>query len=442
MTYIANSESDRQAMLREIGVSSFEDLIDYIPEALRLKEPLNLPPALSELEAVSHMEKLAARNQRAVIFAGGGAYDHYVPAAVRHILWRSEFYTAYTPYQPEVSQGTLQAIYEYQTYICRLTGMDVANASMYDGGSALAEAVLMAVGHTRRRRVLIPENVHPYYRRIIDTYTQHQDIERVSIPLSDGVIDQAALEQALTEDTAAVIVQHPNFFGLLEDPAAISKMVHEKGALLIAFVDPISLVLLEPPGDYGADIVVGEGQALGNALNFGGPYLGIFATTRALIRKMPGRIVGRTVDIEGKTAFVTVLQTREQHIRREKATSNICTNSQLCALAATVYLSLLGEHGIRRAAEMSLKNSHYLAEHIQQIPGFHLKFDQPFFKEFAVETPVPAREIIDRLADDNIIAGVDLESMGMGSGLLIAVTEKRTKQEMDQFIAALKQFQR
>ncbi|HFB68081.1 MAG TPA: aminomethyl-transferring glycine dehydrogenase subunit GcvPA [Calditrichae bacterium] len=442
MSYIANSEADRQAMLREIGVQSFEELIQYIPEELRLKRELDLPQPLSELEAVAHLEDLANRNKRAVIFAGAGAYDHYVPAAVRHILWRSEFYTAYTPYQPEVSQGTLQAIYEYQTYICRLTGMDVANASMYDGGSALAEAVLMAANHTRRHRVLVPENINPNYVRIIETYTQHQDIELVRVPLRDGIVDDAAVQQLVNDDTAAVLLQHPNFYGLLENPERIGQIAHEAGALFITFVDPISLVVLQPPGEYGADIVVGEGQALGNALNFGGPYLGIFAATRPLIRKMPGRIVGRTVDIEGRTAYVTVLQTREQHIRREKATSNICTNSQLCALAATVYLSLLGEHGIRRAAEKSLSNSHYLARKIAEIPGFKLKFDKPFFKEFAVETPVPAREIIDRLADEGIIAGVDLESMGMGSGLLIAVTEKRTQDEMDQFIAALNQFKR
>ncbi len=442
MAYIANSDEDRKAMLQEIGVPDFEALIDYIPEDLRLKRPLDLPAPLSELEALAHMEALANQNKRSIIFAGAGAYDHYIPAAVRHILWRSEFYTAYTPYQPEVSQGTLQAIYEYQTFICRLTGMDVANASMYDGGSALAEAALMAAHHTRRSRILIPENVNPAYVHIIETYTQHQAIELVRIPLQDGVVDTAALTQALDDNAAAVILQHPNFYGLLEDPEIIGQLAHEKGALFITFVDPISLVLLQPPGEYGADIVVGEGQGLGNPLNFGGPYLGIFAAKKELIRKMPGRIVGRTVDIEGKTAYVTILQTREQHIRREKATSNICTNSQLCALAATVYLSLVGEHGIRRAAEMSLKNSHYLAAEISRIPGFQLKFGQPFFKEFAVETPVPAREIIDQLADQGIIAGVDLESLGMGSGLLIAVTEKRTQNEMDQLIEGLKQFKR
>ncbi len=442
MSYLANSEEDRKAMLREIGVETFEELIDYIPEELRLKKELDLPHPLSELEAIRHLETLAEKNKRGIIFAGAGAYDHYVPAAVRHILWRSEFYTAYTPYQPEVSQGTLQAIYEYQTYICRLTGMDVANASMYDGGSALAEAILMAAHHTRRNKVIVPENVNPNYIHIIQTYTQHQQIELVRVPLNDGVVDESALKDLLNEEIAAIVLQHPNFYGLLENPEPIARMAHDVGALFITFVDPISLVVLQPPGAYGADIVVGEGQGLGNALNFGGPYLGIFAATKALIRKMPGRIVGRTVDVEGKTAYVTILQTREQHIRREKATSNICTNSQLCALAATVYLSLLGEHGIRRAAERSLSNSHYLANEIQHIPGFRLKFDKPFFKEFAVETPVPARVIIDRLAEEGIIAGVDLESMGMGSGLLIAVTEKRTKNEMDQFIAALKQFKR
>lgn len=427
-------------MLREIGVNSFEDLIDYIPAEARFREQLKLPDALSEYEAVREMNRMAQKNRPGVLFIGGGAYDHYVPAAVRHILWRSEFYTAYTPYQAEVSQGTLQAIYEYQSMICRLTGMEVANASMYDGGSALAEAVLMAVHHTRRRKVLVAENINPAYREIISTYAGDQDIDLVKIPVNNGVIDADAALDLIDEEKAALILQTPNYYGLLEDAESLADKIHSAGGLLISFVDPISLAILESPAEYGADIAVSEGQAFGNNLNYGGPYLGVFATKKALIRKMPGRIVGATTDTRGRRAYVTVLQTREQHIRRAKATSNICTNSQLCALAATVYLSLLGKKGLVRVARACLAKSHYLAEQIAAIPGFQLKYPGPFFREFAVETPVPPAEIIKKLAEKGIYAGIDLHKLKMGRGLLIAVTEKRTRQELDEFIGLLTQF--
>jgi len=440
MAYIANSEQDREEMLREIGVNSFEDLIDYIPAEARFREQLKLPDALSEYEAVREMNRMAQKNRPGVLFIGGGAYDHYVPAAVRHILWRSEFYTAYTPYQAEVSQGTLQAIYEYQSMICRLTGMEVANASMYDGGSALAEAVLMAVHHTRRRKVLVAENINPAYREIISTYAGDQDIDLVKIPVNNGVIDADAALDLIDEEKAALILQTPNYYGLLEDAESLADKIHSAGGLLISFVDPISLAILESPAEYGADIAVSEGQAFGNNLNYGGPYLGVFATKKALIRKMPGRIVGATTDTRGRRAYVTVLQTREQHIRRAKATSNICTNSQLCALAATVYLSLLGKKGLVRVARACLAKSHYLAEQIAAIPGFQLKYPGPFFREFAVETPVPPAEIIKKLAEKGIYAGIDLHKLKMGRGLLIAVTEKRTRQELDEFIGLLTQF--
>lgn len=437
MAYIANSEADRQAMLNAIGVKDFEELIRYIPEELRVKGELNLPEPLSELEAIRTMEELAQKNHTGISFLGGGAYDHYIPAAVRHILWRSEFYTAYTPYQAEVSQGTLQAIYEYQTMICRLTDMEVANASMYDGGSALAEAVLMAAHHTRKSRVLIPQNINPFYLQIIETYTKDQEIEIVPIPLKDGVIDRNALLNALQEDTAAVVVQNPNFFGLLEDLTGLADRIHEKRALFIHFVDPISLGIVKTPGELGADIVVSEGQPLGNALNFGGPYLGIFAARKSLIRKMPGRIVAMSSDVEGRRAFVTTLQTREQHIRREKATSNICTNSQLCALAALIYTSLMGQSGIRKIAELCVQKSHYLADKISRIDGYRLKYSGPFFKEFVLETPLPPSEIIAAMAKKNIFAGIDLKKLNMGEGLLVAVTEKRTRAELDKFAALL-----
>ncbi len=440
MAFIANSELDRKAMLQAIGVKDFEELIDYIPKSLRFDRELDLPKPLSEFEVTGEMRRLGAKNKAGTSFLGGGAYDHYVPAVVRHILWRSEFYTAYTPYQAEVSQGTLQAIYEYQTMICRLTGMEVANASMYDGGSALAEAVLMAADYTRKSRVLIAENIHPYYWDIIRTYTRDQNIEIVPLTLADGRIDGKALDELLDDQTAAVVVQNPNYYGLLEDLQGMAGKIHSTRALFIQYVDPLSLGILKTPGELGADIVISEGQGLGNNLNFGGPYLGIFAARKSLIRKMPGRIVAMTNDLEGRQAYVTTLQTREQHIRREKATSNICTNSQLCALAALVYTALLGKSGLRQAAELTVQKSHYLAERIAELDGFRLKYPGPFFQEFAVETPLPAAEIIQSLMKQNIFAGIDLAQVKMGEGLLVAVTEKRTKAEMDEFVEALKKF--
>lgn len=437
MAFIANSDKDRQAMLDAIGVKDFEALIDYIPKSLRVQGELNLPEALSEYEITRKMEELGSKNRTGISFLGGGAYDHYIPSVVRHILWRSEFYTAYTPYQAEVSQGTLQSIYEYQTMICRLTGMDVANASMYDGGSALAEAALMAVSQTGRKRVLVPENINPFYFDIIRTYTRDQEIEIVPVPHKDGVVDHSKLTSLIDDTIAAVVLQNPNYYGLLEKSDGLAEKIHESGAIFIQFIDPVSLGILKTPAESGADIVVSEGQPFGNALNYGGPYLGIFAAKKSLIRKMPGRIVAMSNDVEDRRAFVTTLQTREQHIRREKATSNICTNSQLCALAALVYASLLGQSGIRKAAELTVQKSHYLAQKISAINGFRLKFPGPFFKEFVVETPVPAKQIVDKLLRKNIFAGIDLSEVEMGSGLLIAVTEKRTKAEMDAFLREL-----
>ncbi|MFZ0389710.1 MAG: aminomethyl-transferring glycine dehydrogenase subunit GcvPA [Calditrichia bacterium] len=437
MAFIANSEKNRREMLQEIGIGSFEELIEYIPANLRLKENLEIPRALSELEITRLMQELSEKNVSGVSFLGGGAYDHFVPAVVRHILWRSEFYTAYTPYQAEVSQGTLQSIYEYQSMIARLTGMEVANASMYDGGSALAESVLMASGHTRRKKVLIAENINPFYYDIIKTYTRDQQIELVGVPLQNGLLDQQKLAELLDEQTAAVVVQNPNYYGLIEELSGLGGRIHEKQALFIQFVDAVSLGILKTPGETGADIVVSEGQGFGNNLNFGGPYLGIFAARKSLIRKMPGRIVALTNDVDGRQAFVTTLQTREQHIRREKATSNICTNSQLCALAAAVYLSLLGRSGLQKTAKQCLQKSHYLAKEISKLPGFELKHSGHFFKEFVVKTPVEPKIIIDKLADRHIFAGIDLQKVNMGEGLLVAVTEKRTREEMDRFVREL-----
>jgi len=443
MPFIPNTDADRKAMLERIGVESFEELISNIPEELRYKQAFNLPEPLSEMEVVREVHHKTRCNRTisdAISFLGGGAYDHFVPAAIGHIISRSEFYTAYTPYQPEVSQGTLQAIYEYQSMIAELMSMEVANASMYDGGSALAEAALMAVAETRRKKILVARTVHPHYRQIISTYCHGQAIEVELVDAENGTTSLPDIKSKIDDNTAAMIVQHPNFLGNLEEVFDISQLTHENGALFVTSNDPISLGILEPPGKYDADIASGEGQCLGNSLNFGGPYLGILAAKFKLVRRIPGRIAGATVDNQGRRGFVLTFQTREQHIRREKATSNICTNQALNALAATVYLALMGKHGIQDVARLCLQNSHYLADRIQNLDGFQLAYSAPFFKEFVVTTPVLPVEIIEKLTLQNIYAGIDLSQFdfGLKNGLLIAVTEKRTKHELDVFIEALK----
>jgi glycine dehydrogenase subunit 1 len=439
MAFIPTTEKNRREMLEYIGVGSIDELMAAnVPDDLRFKGELDIPAALSEPEVESLLREIAGQNEHAgthVCFLGGGAYDHFIPSAVRHIVSRPEFYTSYTPYQPEVAQGNLQAMYEYQSLICELTGMDAANASLYDGASALAEAALMAQAHTGRGEILVLMSVHPYYRRVIRTYCHRSGITVKEIPVREGVVDQAALAAACGPDTAAVLVQHPNFFGLLEPVAEIEPVIHGAGALYVTSSDPIALGLLEPPGAFGADVATGEGQALGNPLNFGGPYLGLFAVKQDLIRRMPGRLVGATQDKQGRRGFVLTLQTREQHIRREKAASSICTNQQLCALAATVYLSLMGKAGLPRVAELCLQKAHYLADRLSLIPGFRLLFQGPFFKEFVLQTPVPPARIIRAMQEEKIFAGVDLSRFdyGIPNGLLIAVTEKRTREEMDRF---------
>jgi glycine dehydrogenase subunit 1 len=447
MPFIPNTDADRKAMLDRIGVKDFEELIENIPGELRYRQDFKLPEPLSELEIGREVQHKTRCNQGitdTVSFLGGGAYDHFIPAAIGHIILRSEFYTAYTPYQPEVSQGTLQAIYEYQSMVAELMAMEVANASMYDGGSALAEAALMAAAETGKNNILVSQTVHPHYRQIIRTYCHGQKIPVNSVGIQNGITDLTDLAEKIDDQTAAVIVQHPNFLGNLEEVFEIGQITHEKGALLVTSNDPISLGLLEPPGKYDTDIATGEGQCLGNSLNFGGPYLGIIAAKMELLRRMPGRIAGATVDKNGKRGFVLTFQTREQHIRREKATSNICTNQALNALAASVYLALMGKQGIQDVATLCLQNSHYLADQIQKLDGFKLAYNKPFFKEFVVTTPVPPKEIIDRLILQQIFAGIDLSQFdfGLNDGLLIAVTEKRTKDEMDMFVDALKLFKK
>lgn len=442
MPFFPNTDDDRREMLKQIGVSSFDDLLANIPASIKLRDGLALPRPLSEMEVSNELQALSSQNEgthTAISFLGGGAYDHFIPSALNAILSRSEFYTAYTPYQSEVSQGTLQAIYEFQTMISRLTGMDAANASMYDGGSALAEAALLAARHTDRKELVIAGKVHPRYLEIVKTYTQGWEVALRHSPILEGRAEVEGLRASITKKTAAVIVQQPNFYGCLEEVDEIGRLAHEAGALYIVSVDPISLGVLAPPGSYGADVVVGEGQGLGIPLSFGGPYLGIFAVREPLIRKIPGRLAGITVDAEGKRGFTLTLQTREQHIRREKATSNICTNEGLMMLAACVYLSLMGKEGIAEVARLCLQKSHYLAQEIEKIPGFKLKWSQPFFKEFAVETAKAPSSILDRLSKKGILGGLDISEFDDHiKGLLIAVTEKRTREEMDKFVTELK----
>jgi len=439
--YVPNSDRDRDAMLRAVGVSSVEDLLAEIPEDLRFRGDLDVPGPLSELELERHMARLAALNRSlddVLSFDGAGIYDQAIPAAVRHVCGMPQFSTAYTPYQAEASQGTLQAIYEYQTLIARLTGMDVANASMYDGATAAAEAVLMGFGVTRKRRVAVPRSVHPAVREVLATFVAASGAEVVDVPLAGGVTDVGALEDALEEGTVA-LVGHPNFFGLLEPVTGISQAVERKKAWLVASVDPLSLALLEPPGSYGAEVAVGEGQCLGSPAAYGGPLLGFMAARRRHIRRMPGRIIGATADTEGRRGYVMTLQTREQHIRREKATSNICTNQGLVALATTVYLSLLGKDGLRELASHVAARSHYAADALSRVDGVRLRFDGPFFREFVVELPVDAARVQSELRTAGIWPGVSLSRWfdDMPNSLLVAVSERHSREEIDTLASAI-----
>jgi glycine dehydrogenase subunit 1 len=442
MPYIPNTDYERQEMLRVIGVKSFSELLKNIPQELLLQQGLNLPEPLSEFEVSKLLHQYSAKNldvSKTISFLGGGAYDHYIPAAIDHLISRSEFYTSYTPYQPEVSQGTLQSIFEYQTLICEISAMDVANASMYDGGSALAEAALMAISETGRNEILISKGVHPYYRRIVKTYCHGQQIAVIEIPLANGTTDFAELKRLISEKTAAVLIQHPNFLGYLEEVTELEVLFHATGTLFVTSNDPISLGILAPPGEYHADIMTAEGQGLGNSLNFGGPYFGIFAARKEFVRKMPGRIVGATQDEQGRRGFVLTLQTREQHIRREKATSNICTNQALNALAGSIYLTLIGKSGFSILAEQCLQKSHYLAGELSEIKGVRLKYSAPFFKEFVIETTRNPAQLLPELHEKNILGGIDLSAFDYGftNEILVAVTEKKSREELDYFVRSL-----
>jgi glycine dehydrogenase subunit 1 len=436
--YIPDTQEQQKDMLVEAGFRSMDELFSDIPENVKLNRSLNLPAALSEPELVRHMKAISSRNSSLdefVSFLGAGSYDHYIPSVVGHILSRQEFYTAYTPYQPEISQGTLQAIFEYQSMICILTGMDVSNASMYDGASALAEAASMACQSVRRSEILVASTVHPESRRVLDTYCRFKGIKTVEFGYKDGKADLACLEGKLNENTAAVVMQYPNFFGVIEEIDKAAELAHLNKSLLVTSVDPIALGILKSPGDLGADIAVGEGQSLGNAISFGGPYLGFMAAKKELMRKMPGRIVGETIDNNGRRGYVLTLQAREQHIRREKATSNICSNEALNALAATVYLTVTGKEGLKKTAELCLHKAHYLYDRLTNNGLFQPCFNSPFFKEFAVKSSIPIKELNQLLLADRIIGGYDLgrDYSELSGCVLLAVTEKRTAREMDEF---------
>ena len=441
--YLPLTDAERREMLAAIDASSVEQLFDELPPAIRLKKDgLKLPPPLSEMEVLSHLGSLAAKNRHLreyPCYLGAGVYDHFIPSVVQHITGRSEFYTAYTPYQAEISQGVLQSIFEYQTMICRLTGMEASNASLYDGATALAEAAVASCGATRRDRVLVSRAVNPYYRQVLQSYMEARNFGVEEIPLAEGKTDHAKLETMLNQNTAALLLQQPNIFGLLEDMDGVAEVVHRYGALLVISADPISLALCRAPAEYGADIVTGEGQNLGNPPSFGGPLLGFFAARKKLLRRIPGRIAGETKDREGRRGFVLTLQTREQHIRRERATSNICSNQALNALAAAVYLAALGPAGLREVAGHCLQKSVYARKNITAIKGFEQAFTGVHFKEFAVKLPGSAKDLNRYLLEHKIIGGVDLEPHypELGPAMLFCVTETKTREQLDGLVEAL-----
>lgn len=447
MVYIPLTPSDIEEMLQVIGVESIDDLFADIPASMRLTRPLDLPPALTEPELFKHCQELAEKNQpvgQVVSFLGAGIYEHYIPAALKHLISRSEFYTAYTPYQAEVSQGVLQAIYEFQTMVCQLTGMEVANASVYDAGTAIVEAVNIARSTTRRQRVLFADTVHPDHLAVSKTYANFQGWTLDYATSADGRCDIFSLDKALDKDTAAVVIQQPNFFGCIEDLEAIAEIAHKQGALLIVCADPVFLSILKSPGECGADIVVGEGQSLGNPMSYGGPTLGLLAAKEKYLRRLPGRIVGRTHDGEGNTGYVLTLQAREQHIRRERASSNICSNQALNALAATIYLALLGPEGLREVAVQSVQKAHYLANRLVEEGLGEIIFGAPFAYEFVFRPKMGAEAALKQAKDAGFIAGLPLDScygipetvaQKVQGSLLICVTETKTKADLDGLVA-------
>ncbi|MBC1483871.1 aminomethyl-transferring glycine dehydrogenase subunit GcvPA [Listeria sp. FSL L7-1485] len=439
--YLPMTEQDEKEMLDTIGVGSVDDLFQDIPEKIRFKREYDLKPAKSEPALLRELSKLASKNANTTEYAsflGAGVYSHYIPTVVDHVISRSEFYTAYTPYQPEISQGELQAIFEFQTMIAELTGMDLANSSMYDGGTALAEAAMLASGHTKRKKILLSGAVHPENINVLKTYAAGQHIEVEIIPEIDGKTDIEALKTALNDDIAGFAVQYPNFYGQVEPLVEIEKLIHENNSLLLVSSNPLALGLLTPPGEFGADIVVGDSQVFGIPESFGGPHCGFFAVTSKLMRKVPGRLVGETVDENGKRGYVLTLQAREQHIRRDKATSNICSNQALNALASSVAMATLGKVGLPEMAKQNLDKSHYAKQKFQE-SGFNVLFSDSFFNEFVIKLSKPIKEINEALLDEGIIGGYDLGFYEdkYKNHMLIAVTEMRTKEEIDAFVASL-----
>jgi len=440
MRYIPNSPDERRSMLADLGLVRIEDLFDQIPEQLRLKEPIGIGHPMSEPELLEYFQDLASRNATDYqSFLGAGAYSHFIPVIIDSLISRAEFFTAYTPYQPELSQGTLQYTYEFQTMISQLTGMDVANASLYDGSTAVAEAVLMAHRVTRRNKFIIADSLHPHYREVVDTYTRNLGLAIETANYTEaGMLDATSLE--ISKETAALVVQSPNFFGCIEDLASLADAAHEAGALLIvAISEPMSLGVLKPPGAFGADIVAGETQSFGIPLSYGGPYCGLFATSEKFVRQMPGRLVGEAYDEKGRRGYVLTLSTREQHIRREKATSNICTNQGLFALMATIYLSVMGKRGVQEVARQNLQKAHYAASRIGNLKGFSLKFGAPFFNEFVVRTPRPVSDVMKTLLEKKIIGGVALKPYypEMTDSMLVCVTETAKKEAIEKLVDAL-----
>ncbi|MEH7501447.1 aminomethyl-transferring glycine dehydrogenase subunit GcvPA [Neobacillus drentensis] len=439
--YLPMTEQDKKAMLEAIGVSSIDELFSDIPEKVRFKGEYNIKAAKSETDLMKELFKMASRNadlKRNVSFIGAGVYDHYMPVIVDHVISRSEFYTAYTPYQPEISQGELQAIFEFQTMICELTGMDVANSSMYDGGTALAEAAMLSAGHTKRKRIIVSSAVHPESREVLKTYAKGQYLDVIEVPVKDGVTDVDALKGLVNEDVAAVIVQYPNFFGRIEPLKELEEIIHANKSMFVVSSNPLSLGVLTPPGKFGADIVIGDAQPFGIPTAFGGPHCGYFAVTTKLMRKVPGRLVGQTTDDQGRRGFVLTLQAREQHIRRDKATSNICSNQALNALAASVAMTALGKKGVREMAAANLQKAHY-AKNAFKEAGFEVVYDGHSFNEFVVKLNKPVKEINQKLLQKGIIGGYDLgrDYSELAKHMLIAVTEQRSKEEIDTLVKEL-----
>ena len=441
--YFPHTESDIKQMLDKISLSKMDDLFADVPESVVLKKDYDLPSAMSEIEIRNYFEKLGEKNKKLTVFAGAGYYDHYAPSAINALISRSEFLTAYTPYQPEIAQGTLRYIFEYQSMICELTGMDCTNASMYDGSTATAEAMFMAVASAKKKNtVLISQTVNPATIRVVKTYARYKGINVVEIAEKDGSTDKADMISKLSSgDVAGVIVSSLNYYGIIEDYTGYADAIHEAKALFIVNADPSALAVLKTPAEWGADIACGDGQTLGIPLNFGGAYVGFLACKKDLVRKLPGRIAGATTDVDGKRAFVLTLQAREQHIRREKANSNICSNQSLMALYVTIYLSLMGKSGLKKVNELSYSGAHYLYEQLLSTGKFSPVFDKPFLKEFAVKTTLDIDALEKKLEENGILGGVRLgkEKKGMENCLLFCVTEKRSKEEIDRLIALIKE---